>query len=260
MDNLDTMTPEQYRARYEALQAGARARAAAMPDLGAPPAIGAGDVISREVIPPGWYVALRLRRGEALHVENPRGTPGASVFLWNADDVSERFNAGDTAKLQWTTLIGGGRVLFSDMGRVMASVISDSGAGHDPILGPSTPETAGGARNGRDNLRSAAAKFGLGRRDVGPCLTLFAKMRVDEAGRPALAGAPPPGAFVTLRAEMNLLVALSNTPHPLATSQAASGEIGIVRYRAAAAGADDPCRCATEEAARGFGNNDRYFA
>lgn len=260
MDNLDTLTPEQYRARYEALQAGARAKAGALPDLSARPEIPDPDVIAREVIPPGWYVALRLRRGEAVHVENPHGTPGASVFLWNADDVSERFNAGDTTKLQWTTLIGGGRVLFSDMGRVMASVIADSGAGHDPILGPSTPETARGARNGRDNLRNAAAKFGLARRDVGPCLTLFAPVRVDDAGRPQLAGAPPPGSFVTLRAEMNLLVAISNTPHPLAKSRVASGHVEITRYRAPAAEPNDPCRTLTGEAARGFENNDRHFA
>lgn len=260
MENLDRLTPEQYRARYAALQAEARAKAGAMPDLTAAPVIADADLIAREVIPPGWYLPLRLRRGEALHIVNPEGTMGASVFLWNAEVSSERYNGGDTAKLQWTTLIGGGRVLFSDMGRVLASVIADSGAGSDPILGPSTPETAGDGRNGRDNLRNAAAKFGLERRDVGPCLTLFARMRVDAGGRPRLAGAPPPGSFVTLRAEMNVLVALSNTPHPLAESQAATGPIEITRYRAPPAAADDPCRTLTEEAARGFENNDRYFA
>lgn len=260
MENFERLTPTQYRKRYEALQAGARKKAGALPDLSAAPVIADADVIARETIPPGWYVPLRLRRGEALHIVNPEGTQGTSIFLWNAELTSERYNAGDTAKLQWTTLIGGGRVLFSDMGRVLASVIADSGAGNDTILGPSTPATATGARNGRDNLRNAAAKFGLERRDVGPCLTLFARMRVDDAGRPHLVGAPPAGAFVTLRAEMDLLVALSNTPHPLADSQAATGSIEITRYRAPAAEADDPCRTLTEEAARGFENNDRYFA
>lgn len=258
MLDLNRLTPEQYRERYLALQANARARASALPGLTAPPAIAPDAVISRETVPPGWYAPLRLRRGEALHVENPDGTPGVSVFLWNADDPSERYNAGDTVKLQWTTLLGGGRVLFSDMGRVLAGIVAASADGCDPILGPSTPATAGAARNGRDNLRNAAAKFGLSRRDVGPSLTLFAPMRVDAAGIPGLAASPPPGAFVTLRAEMNLLVAVSNTPHPLAAPEA-TGPIVLTRFRAPPAGPDDPCRTLTEEAARGYENTDPLF-
>lgn len=259
MLDLNNLTPEQYRERYLALQANARARASALPDLTVPPVIAPDVVITRETIPPGWYAPLRLRRGEALHIENPEGTPGTSIFFWNADDPSERYNAGDTVKLQWTTLLAGGRVLFSDMGRVLAAIIADSGAGCDPILGSSTPATAGGARNGRDNLRNAAAKFGLSRRDVGPSLTLFAPMRVDDTGNPRLVGLPPPGSFTTIRAEMNLLVAVSNTPHPLAAPEA-TGPILLTRFPAPPPGADDPCRTFTEEAARGYENTDPLFA
>lgn len=259
MLDLNNLTPEQYRERYLALQENARARASTLPDLSTPPMISSDSVIVRETIPPGWYAPIRLRRGEALYIENPEGTPGVSLFMWNADDPSERYNAGDTVKLQWTTLLGGGRVLFSDMGRVLVAIIADSGAGCDPILGPSTPATAGGARNGRDNLRNAAAKFGLSRRDVGPSLTLFAPMRVDTEGRPHLASSPPREAFVALRAEMNLFVAISNTPHPLA-DPVATGPILLTRFPAPEADIDDPCRTLTEEAARGYENTDLLFA
>ncbi|MDD2859645.1 MAG: DUF1989 domain-containing protein [Acidiphilium sp.] len=272
MLDLDRLTPDEYRTRYLELQSRARARAGASSptDL---PMIPPDDVIATETIPPGAYASFRIRRGEALHIVNPAGTPGASLMLWNADDPSERFNAGDTLKLQWTTRLTTGRVLFSDMGRILAAIIADSGAGHDAVLGPSTdavpgPSTGavpgpstpdrGAGRNGRDNLRNAAGKFGLSRRDLATSLTLFADLAVGEDGTMCLRRAPSPGSFVTLRAEMNLLVALSNTPHPLAAG-GATGSIIVTRYRTAADAAAF-CRAFSEEARRGFENNDAYFA
>jgi urea carboxylase-associated protein 2 len=256
--NLDSLTPEQYRARYEALQDAARALAAAPPAVPPPAEIVENAVVKRETLPPGAYVALRVRRGDALRIKNPSGTPGAALFLWNADETSERYNAGDTVKLQWTTNFTTGRLLFSDMGHVLASITADTGAGHDGILGPNTP--AHGERNGRDNLRLAAAKFGMTKRDVGPCLMLFSAVSTDGEGRFHYRGAPPPGAMIELRAEMNLLVALSNTPHPLSPQQTATGPIALCIYHAAPAGADDLARNFSQEAKRGFINTDAEYA
>lgn len=259
MLDLDNLTPAQYRARYEALQEAARARAAKPKANAAFADIKLEDVFLEDTIPPGWYVNLRLPRGSALRITNPSGTPGAAFFMWNADDISERFNAGDTTKLQWTTDLTTGRVLFSDMGRVMASIVADSGAGHDSIIGPNGPAQSAG-RNGRDNLRSGAAKFGLSRRDVAPAISLFSPVAVDAQGVMRWQGNPPAGAAVELRAEMDLLIVLSNTPHALSPAQEATGPISYVAWRAPAADAHDLCRHFTEEAARGFTNNDRYFA
>lgn len=257
MLDLDRLTPEEYRARYMALQEAARARAArpaVLPSI----ALLVG-VRKSESIPPGCYVALRLKRFDVIRITNASGTPGVALFLWNADDVSERYNAGDTVKLQWTTNLTTGRVLFSDMGRVLASITADSGAGHDSIIGPNTPAQAGAGRNGRDNLRLAAAKFGMTRQDVGPALSLFSRVVADETGRLHYHSAPPAGAMVELRAEQNLLVALSNTPHALSPVQAASGAIEIAIAHAPPA-ADDLCRHFTPEAERGFINTDEGFA
>ena len=257
LPNLDSLTPEQYRARYEALQEKARARAARPAAAGVAGAL--PGFYRRDSIPPGWYVTLRLKRFDLLRIHNPEATPGAALFLWNAEDVSERYNAGDTVKLQWTAMLGAGRVLFSDMGRVLASIMADTGAGHDSIIGPNGPAQAKGGRNGRDNLRLAAAKFGMGRRDVGPAISLFSKMAAGEQGQLRYAGPPPKGAMVELRAEQNLLLALSNTPHALSPVQHATGAIEIEIGHCAPA-ADDLCRNFTAEAVRGFENTDAELA
>jgi urea carboxylase-associated protein 2 len=259
MLDLDKLTPEQYRARYEALQTQARARAAAPKPVTKFADIAEEDIVSQDTIPPGWYVCLRLHKGTALRITNTSGTPGAAFFMWNADETAERYNAGDTAKLQWTTNFTTGRVLFSDMGRVLASITADSGAGHDTIIGPNSPAQTSG-RNGRDNLRSAAAKFGLSRRDVAPAISLFSPVAVDEQGCMRWRGNPPAGAMLELRAEMNLLVVLSNTPAALSPVQEATGPISYTIWRAHAAALEDLCRTFTEEAARGFINTDGFFA
>jgi len=257
--DLDRLTPAQYRARYEALQAAARALAAAPPTVPPPGEIGEADVVRRLSLPAGTYMGLRVARGDAIRITNPAGTPGAALFLWNADETSERYNAGDTVKLQWTTNFTAGRVLFSDMGRVLASITADSGAGHDSILGANNAATAKGGRNGVENLRLAAAKFGLTKRDVGACVSLFSLVRTDAAGRFAFTP-PPAGAMVELRAEINLLVALSNTPHVLSPVQAAAGPLEICVYHAPPAAPDDFARNFSAEARRGFINTDEGCA
>ncbi len=274
--DLDEQTPEQHRARYEALRAQAQAKEAAQPRdmtaVPAPPAIEPETVIEREIVPGGWYSTMRVLRGQTLRLVNIAGNPGVSVLIWNADDTSERYNAGDTVKLQWTTRLTRGRVLFSDMGRVLCAITEDSFGASDTILGGSTPASNvrqyGNAtlRNSRDNFRLAAGKLGLRRADVPPAITFFAEIGTEDdttasAGRFRWRDGGLPGTLVDLRAEMNLFVAISNCPHPLAPGPAfTQGPVEAVVWQAPPPAADDLCRSFGEEAVRGYENTDRLFA
>nr|WP_245412109.1 urea amidolyase associated protein UAAP1 [Methylocella silvestris] len=268
MSLLDASTPEQHRARYLELKSNAAERLHA-PRERVPSALRPLDdaeIVWREQIPDGWYSTRKIGRGETLRIVNKTGRAAASILIWNADDVSERYNAGDTVKIQWNALLGKGYVLFSDMGRVLASIVEDSGAGHDFLVGGGTKATTdrrygAGYRNTRDNFCLAAAKLGLTRRDIMPCLTFFAPVRTDGEGKLGWSGQDAQaGDFVELRAEMNLLVALSNCPHPYdPRPDYAPGEIEATVWRGAQADANDSCRTASEEGARGFENNDALF-
>jgi urea carboxylase-associated protein 2 len=253
------------RRRYEELKAAGQDHApAALPAL-APlpgPSLPEDALLHRDTIPGGWYWTRVLRRGQRLRIVNTAGSPGVSALLWRLDDTSERYNAADTIKIQWTAAIRKGRVLFSDMGRVMASLVEDSCGQHDTVVGASTPASVAArypgraARNSRDNFRLAAGKHGMGPRDVPPCITFFAGLRADGQGRLSwVPGCTRPGDFVELRAEMDLIVALSNCPHPLAPGDdPAPGPVEVLVCRAGAEPPDDPCRTATAEARRGFEN------
>lgn len=268
-------TPEQIaadRARYEAhQQAGLGFATRALPEASPLPAVplAAESVIASETIAGGWHWSTLLRKGEALRIAQLYGSASVALVCWNARDTSERLNLPDTAKVQWDTRVQKGRVLFSDMGRVLLSVTEDSSGGaHDVLLGGSTAAANAAkypgavTRNTRDNLVLAAGKLGLSRRDIPMALTLLAPVRVsDEDGsfawQPGLLNG---GDYVDLRAEMDLLVALSACPHPLDPSpDYAPNPVEIIRYRASVA-ADDLSRTATAEAVRGFENNARMEA
>jgi urea carboxylase-associated protein 2 len=252
------------RARYEEHQRkGLQFAPKALPGPSPLPAAPiAGDAVHHETIPGGWYWSTRLMRGEAIRIAQT-GPSSVALVAWNAADPSERLNLPDTVKVQWSTIVSKGRVVFSDMGRVLFSVIEDSSGAHDALMGGSTaPSNAArygdGTRNTRDNLVIAAGKLGLDRRDIPSVLTLFAPVRVQEDGALVWRGelSHPGEDYVDLRAEMELLVALSNCPHPLDPGpDYAPAPVEVTRYRAPTPAADDLCRTATAEAVRGFENN-----
>ena len=254
-----------HRRRYEALRdAGTQVAAALAPTpLGGAP-LDPASVLHQEAVPGGWYAMAVLHRGDRLRLVNTDGTGAAALLAWSLHDRSERLNHADTLKIQWSAELRRGRVLFSDMGRVMLSVTEDTSGAHDALMGGSTAASTlaqfgpGPFRNTRDNFVLAALKLGLSRRDIATCITFFAPVSVAADGRFTWReGVRRPGDFVELRAEMDLRVALSAAPHPLDPAPAyAPGAIEVVRLRGAPAPADDPCRTASPEARRGFENTE----
>ncbi|GKQ51998.1 urea amidolyase associated protein UAAP1 [Bradyrhizobium sp. Ce-3] len=224
-------------------------------------------IIHRETVPAGWYWTTQLNRGETLRIVNTQGISTVSLLAWNAADTTERLNHADTIKVQWAARLQKGRVLLSDMGRALLGITEDSSAAHDAVVGGSTAATnranygEGDFRNTRDNFILAAAKLGLDRRDVHPCVSFFAPVAIDADGKFVWSDARrQKGDFVELRAEMDLLIALSNCPHPLDPVRTyPQASVEIVRYRAGAPAADDLCRTATAEAVRAYQNNALYF-
>ncbi|GAC1305668.1 MAG: urea carboxylase-associated family protein [Vulcanimicrobiaceae bacterium] len=263
----DDLSPAEYRARYLELKAVALARAHAFgaPRGGADASdeLAPGRILSRATVAAGWPWSVRLARGQRLRIVNTSGTPGVSALFWNANDPSERYNAGDTVKVQWNARLATGRLLLSDMGRVLVSLVADTSGLHDTLLGGSTRASVAarlgdGARhprNTRENFLLAAAKHGLDKRDIAPCVTFFAGVTTTPDDRFSWHDDPAPaGRYVDLRAAMDVLVVLSNCPHPLAPVALATGPIETIVARASADDDAILARYATDEAVRAFEN------
>src|SRR4029079_7097065 len=120
-----------------------------------------------------------------------------SALFFNARDPLERYNMADTLKAQYTAFLTTGRVLYSDMGRILMSIIDDSCGWHDTISGCGDTASslaaygAGGYqqlrngfyRNARDIFVVALSKLGLGKRDIVANVNFFVKVAADAAGQ-----------------------------------------------------------------------------
>lgn len=228
-----------------------------------------------DTIQPGASWSLVLRRGRELRIVDAAGGANVAALFYNFDCPVERYNMPDTLKAQHTAHLTKGFVLYSDMGRVLCSITDDSCGWHDPIgshndrravlekYGPSSYERARNNwyRNTRDNFLIELGKHGLALRDLTANVNFFSKVAVDEDGAMEFApGNSKPGDFVTLRAEMNVLVILDTGQHPLDPNpQYAPKAVTFSVRDAGPVTADDLCRLSRPENARGFVNTERYF-
>jgi uncharacterized protein len=218
------------------------------------------------VLPPAASLSRVCRRGTALTLVDAEGGANVSALLYRAGEPLERYCMPDTLKAQHVGRLTAGVALYSDMGRVLASIVEDSCGWHDTIAGHATAEIVA-ARWGADSYqqvrnewrRSAReaflvelAKHGLGMRDLVANINFFSKVAVDERGTLSLvAEHSPAGARVKLRFELDTLLVLWCGPHPLA-SEWREAPVRLLIEEVEPAGLDDLTRTACAENERGF--------
>ncbi len=239
--------------------------AADAPDL--PEGVTPESMLWEETIGAGGYAAKELARGARLRLIDLEGDACVSMLVFNGERPVERLNIADTVKVQWNAYLGEGRMLLSDMGRVLMSLLADTAETHDTFCGPSNERTTGAGANfsprpnGRERLLLGAAKFGLARKDIHPCVNWFKGVRVARDGGLSLQAGPfAPGRALLLRVEMNVIVVLANCPHVLDRRQSYTATpVRISAWRGPVTPLDDPVRNATPESLRAFLNTEEYF-
>lgn len=233
------------------------------------------DTLFEETLHPGATWSHVLKRGTALRITDTDGGASVGAIFYNADSPTERLNIPDTLKAQHVARIAKDFVLYSDMGRILCSVTEDSLGWHDALGGRSDASSVrakyGEAtyqecrnafhRNAQDGFLIELAKYGLGPRDLSPNVNFFSKVFVGGDGAMSYAtGHSQPGAFVELRAEMNVLVILNSCPHPLDPNPKYEPKpAGLTVKRVPSPTSDDPCRVSRPENGRGFILTERYF-
>jgi uncharacterized protein len=227
-----------------------------------------------EELPAGTHTSFILRRGTVLRLTDLEGGANVSALLFNHEERLERYNMPDTLKAQHTAFLTTGNVCYSDMGRILVSIIADSCGWHDTICGVSHARDVAARygdhrfqqhrndmyRSGHDSLLVEIGKYGLGKRDLHAPVNFFSKVSVaDDGALVFAAGHSSAGDHVDLRAEMDVLMALSSAPHPLDTAATYSPKrVKLTVYRADTVAADDVCRISCEQNRRGFINTERY--
>ena len=200
----------------------------------------ASAVIEDTVVGAGLPWSGRVDRGEHLVLVDLEGQQAIDFLCFNADDPEERYHAPNTIKLQGNIYLERGSVLWSVRARKMMTVVEDTCGGHDTIFGCCSFELDDvryGARNPRacqQNFESELARHGLGATAVVPNINFFMRVPVSADGSARIEdGWSKPGDHVNLRAEMDVLVVISNCPEALnpATGAAGPTPIRAIRYR-----------------------------
>lgn len=231
--------------------------------------------ILSEQIPGGAMWSMRVARNRSIRLTALAADANVSALFFNASNPLDRLNVPDTLKALHTAKITRGHVLMSDMGHALASVVGDTIGWHDPLAGYSTPEIIRASfgegsyqekrndflRNSHDNFLIELNKHGLGLRDLVACINFFSKVTADEAGR--LHFDPDHcqgGESLTLRTEMDLLVVLSNAPHPLhPAGEYPSVPVEVTVTPASPAQKNDYCRNFRPECARAMALTERLY-
>ncbi|CAN5186378.1 urea carboxylase-associated family protein [soil metagenome] len=227
-----------------------------------------GVLILAEELPGAASWSRICLRGTTLTLTDIEGGANVSALLYRASDPRERYCMPDTLKAQQVSRLTVGVALYSDMGRVLASITHDTCGWHDTITGHATAEHVArrwGAvsyqearndwrRSARDALLVELAKHGLGARDLVANVNFFTKVAVGSEGELSFVpGNSAAGNAVMLRFELDTLVVLSNVPHPLDPATEWSPRPVALRIeRVDATTREDAVRRACEENERGF--------
>lgn len=230
-------------------------------------------------IPGNSHWSLELRRGAFMKITDLQGGANVGMLFYNPRNLLERYNAPDTLKCQHTFKLQHGNCLYSDMGRIFASIIEDHSANgegnwHDTVCGNSNAalvEQQWGKRNyqrdrnqwlqnGNDAFLVELAKYGLSKADMASNINWFSKIKADDQGNIWLDSKnQAQGNSVTLRFEMDTLVLLHTCPHPLNFSTYyPRTQVQIDLGEADQVADDDYCKNYRPENQRGFKNNALY--
>ncbi|MCU1622950.1 MAG: Urea carboxylase-related aminomethyltransferase [Frankiales bacterium] len=211
-------------------------------------------------VPGGAAWSVRVRAGRELRCTALGPDANLSLLLLRADDPLDRLNVPDTLKAQMSACVRAPMVLMSDRGIGLATVTGSSLDWHDALCGHSTDVHVApfgltsyqDVRNerrvsARAGLLSELRKHGRDRADLHGSVNLFSKVALDDSGGLArVPGWSAEGDWVTLRSEVELLVLMSTSIHPLATTWAPPP----VRVEISEAPADESARLFRDESAR----------
>jgi urea carboxylase-associated protein 1 len=173
--------------------------------------------------PAGEPWLYKMTCGQVLRIIDLEGNQAVDTIFYNADDTAERYSVTDTFQRQGGIYLGTGTVLYSNRGKPLLTIVADTCGRHDSLGGACAAESntvryaiqKKFMHSCRDNylLALAHADIGMDKRDIVPNINFFMNVPVTaEGGLTFEDGVSAPGKYVELRAEMDVLVLVSNCP------------------------------------------------
>ena len=180
-----------------------------------------GTVVHDAIVPARAPWLHHVAAGQTLRIVDLEGNQAVDFLLYAAEDDAERYSAQDTVAAQGNLFLRKGTVLRSNEGRPMMTIVASTVEYHDTIGGACSCES-NTLRYGHhtkaehacvENFLEANLLEGRGKRDIVSNINFFMNVPVEPDGSLGIVdGISAPGLRVDLRAEMDVIVVVSNCP------------------------------------------------
>lgn len=180
-----------------------------------------GDVVLDERVAARAPWSAVVAAGDVLTIVDVGGNQSADCLVFDAHDTTERYSVPDTLAWQGNAYVRLGTVLRSGLGNPLMTVVGNEVERQDTIGGACGKESntlryghhTASQHGCRENFLAEAAKHGLGARDLVSNLNWFMNVPVEADGSLGIVdGISGPGKRVAVRAEVDVLVIVSNCP------------------------------------------------
>jgi hypothetical protein len=177
----------------------------------------------RAVVQAGEPWIREIPKGAYFRIVDLEGNQAVDTLFYNAHDYSDRYSAQDTIRNQRNIYLTAGTRLMSSAGHVMMTIVADTCGRHDTLGGACATESnmvryaleKRYMHACRQSFLKAIVEWehGMDKRDITSNINFFMNVPVTPEGELNFEdGVSAPGKYVELRAEMDVLVLISNCP------------------------------------------------
>lgn len=174
-----------------------------------------------KTLPQQSGTAFQLQRGDLLKVTDPEGKQVSDLFCVAKDNVEDALSSGRSIDYNETVYFSTGHKLYAQSGRVMFTLLKDDCGRHDFLVTPCSLQMFQMLSGKKDyhpscqeNLikafRDNFPEYKISESAITTTFNIFMNVPVSASGKiQVLAPLSRPGDSIVLRAEMDLIVALT---------------------------------------------------
>jgi urea carboxylase-associated protein 1 len=177
------------------------------------------SIIRRETVAAKRPWSARLEAGQTLKLIDTMGQQAIDFLCYSAELPLDRINIPNTIKLNKSLYITKGSKIYSDHARAMMSVLDDTCGYHDTLAGCCSCEidkvryVVDKTESCRTNFIAELAKWALAPSEIVSNINFFMRVKFTADGEVTISdGISKAGDYVLLRAEMPIIVVISNCP------------------------------------------------
>jgi uncharacterized protein YcgI (DUF1989 family) len=161
--------------------------------------------------------AFTVKKGARFRIVDIEGKQVADLVSFSNTDHNEKLSTGATIDCNGSLAVGRGDILYSNRYRAMLTVEDDSVGRHD-ILHPACSRWMYVFQYGikdphpscLENLANALSEFGIDENEISTPFNIFMNTRILPNGKIHIEEPlSNPGDYIELRAEMDMIVAIS---------------------------------------------------